>query len=72
MGVVAVIGETPRVDGFGLAGALVFVATTGDDARDAWHRLPEDVDVVILTQLAAEAIGGQLAPRRPYRVVLPA
>lgn len=71
MGAVAVIGEPPQVDGFGLAGAVVFVATNPDEMRQAWQRLPEEVDVVILTQFAAEAIGAHGASRRPYRVVLP-
>lgn len=72
MGAVAVIGETPQVDGFGLAGALVFVATNADEVRDAWRELPDGVDVVVFTRLAAEAMGVAPAPRRPYRVVLPA
>lgn len=71
MGAVAVIGEPPRVDGFGLAGALVFVATTAEEVRDAWQRLPEDVEVVILTQLAAETVVAEPARGRPYPVVLP-
>lgn len=72
MGAVAVIGEPTQVDGFGLAGARVFVATTPDEIREAWQRLPDDVDVVILTRLAADAIGADQVSRRPYRVVLPA
>lgn len=72
MGAVAVIGEPPQVDGFGLAGALVFVAATVEEVRDAWRQLPHDVDVVILTPFAAEAAGVDHASRRPYPVVLPA
>ncbi|HET9186393.1 MAG TPA: V-type ATP synthase subunit F [Acidothermaceae bacterium] len=71
MGAVAVIGEPPRVDGFGLAGALVFVATTADQVRDAWSRLPADVDVVVLTEFAAATIGVEGATGRPFPVVLP-
>lgn len=71
MGAVAVIGESPRVDGFGLAGALVFITATAEDVHDAWSRLPDDVDVVILTEFAATTIGLKRASRRPFPVVLP-
>lgn len=53
----AVIGGESRVRGYELAGAVVLVADDPEEIRTAWHDLPEDVGVVILTAEAAEAIG---------------
>ena len=72
MGAIAVVGESPRVDGFGLAGVRVYVAATPVAAREAWRQLPADVDVVILTAMAAAAIDTGDRPGPPYPVVLPA
>jgi vacuolar-type H+-ATPase subunit F/Vma7 len=52
---VAVIGEEPLVSGYALAGVDVLVATTADEVRAAWRRVPSDVAVVILTPAAAAA-----------------
>ena len=51
---VAVIGEGVRVQGFVLAGALVFVAEDPAGARAAWRSLPPDVAVAVLTPRAAD------------------
>ncbi len=82
---VAVIGEGVRVQGFALAGALVFAAEDPGAARAAWRSLPPDVEVLVLTPGAAawlrDALGrggtepgreGSL-PRRPgvLTVVMP-
>ena len=45
----AVIGEALRVQGFALAGALVYPAESPDEACAAWQALPPDVAVLILT-----------------------
>ena len=69
MGRVAAIGESVRVQGLALAGVLVL---PGDDAGAAvasWSALPEDVDVVILTEQAAAALGARSGG--PLTVVLP-
>ena len=50
---VAVIGEGVRVQGFTLAGALVFAADDAAGARAAWRSLPLDVEVAVLTPAAA-------------------
>ncbi len=68
MGRIAAIGAGIAVQGFGLAGALVFPAETADEIRAAWRALPVDVDVVLLTPGAADAI----APvTRPLVAVIP-
>lgn len=63
-GRVAVIGELVRVQGFGLAGALVLPAEEPADVRAAWRSLPADVVVVILTPAAAETL-----PEREGRLI---
>ncbi len=82
---VAVIGEGVRVQGFALAGALVFAAEDPGAARAAWRSLPPDVEVLVLTPGAAawlrEALGRgdttrsprDTLPRRPgvLTVVMP-
>jgi vacuolar-type H+-ATPase subunit F/Vma7 len=69
---VAAIGESTRVRGFALAGARVYPAEDLDQALAAWHELPASVDVVILTQAAAGALGDErTAPHAPLSVVMP-
>jgi vacuolar-type H+-ATPase subunit F/Vma7 len=73
VGVVAVIGEHVRVQGFALAGALTLDAETAESVRTAWRTLPSEVVMVVLTPSAAEALGGEFddAPSRPFTVVMP-
>jgi vacuolar-type H+-ATPase subunit F/Vma7 len=71
MGAIAVVGESPHVEGFGLAGVRVFVAATPAAVHEAWRQLPADVDVVILTAAAAAAIDAEHRCGPPYPVVLP-
>lgn len=68
MGGIAVIGEHVRVQGFGLAGALVMVAAEPAAVRRCWQALPGEVDVVVLTPAAADAIGD---PAGRLTVVMP-
>lgn len=58
---VAVIGESVRVEGFTLAGALVFSAENEAEVRAAWQSLPSDVAVAVLTPRAANALRETLA-----------
>ena len=58
----AVIGETVRIQGYVLAGAVVYPAEDADQARAAWRSLPPDIAVVVLTAQAAAWLGE--APRR--------
>ena len=67
---VAVIGEDVRVEGFGLAGALVCPAYGDDAVRAAWDGLAEDVAVVLLTPAAAAALAG-VAPGVRLTAVMP-
>lgn len=57
MGRVAILGESARVTDFGLAGAIALPADTVQAVRLAWTTLPPDVAVVILTPMAAGALG---------------
>lgn len=50
---IAVLGESPSVDLYGPAGALVVVASGPNKVRRAWRSLPEDVGIVVLTARAA-------------------
>ena len=58
----AVIGEAVRVQGYALAGAVVYPAEDADQARAAWRSLPPDIAVVVLTARAAAWLGE--APQR--------
>ena len=49
----AVIGEAVRVEGYALAGAVVYPAEDADQARTAWRTMPPDIAVVVLTARAA-------------------
>lgn len=70
MSTIAVLGAGHRVEGFALAGAIVFDAADSDSVRDAWASLPDDVAVVVLTPAAADALA-DVVQARPLRVVLP-
>jgi len=58
----AVIGEAVRVQGYAMAGAVVYPAEDADQARAAWRSLPPDIAVVVLTARAAAWLGE--APQR--------
>ncbi len=69
---VVVLGEQCLVEGYPLAGAVLFAAETDEEVHAAWASLPQTAGVVILTARAAEALGPALAdPRAPMTVVLP-
>lgn len=72
---VAVLGERGRVAGYALAGALVVIADDEPAVRAAWADLvgdrTPDVDVVVLTRRAADALPAGFADRdRPLTVVM--
>ncbi|MET9132930.1 hypothetical protein [Streptomyces antibioticus] len=74
VGRVAALGERSRVAGLSLAGAVVLVADSPEAARQGWRSLPENVDLVILTPSAAEALGPEPGGRTggcPLIVVMP-
>ena len=68
----AVIGEAVRVEGYALAGAVVYPAEDADQARTAWRTMPPDIAVVVLSARAAAWLGE--APQRRdgvLQVVMP-
>jgi vacuolar-type H+-ATPase subunit F/Vma7 len=67
---VAALGARSRVEGFGLAGALVLDAEDAAAVRAAWDALDADVAVVVLTPEAAEVLG-DAATSGPLTVVMP-
>lgn len=72
MGRVAAIGEHAAVSGYALAGVLVLSAEDDDAVRGAWNSLPDDVQVVILTDRAACSLGDvRTADLLPFTVVMP-
>lgn len=72
MGRVAVLGEETTVAGYALAGAVTLCAEDAQAVRAAWAELPDDVDVVVLTQRAAQALGpARTATMHPLTVVMP-
>jgi hypothetical protein len=70
-GRVAAIGEAARVQGLGLAGALVLPAETAGQARRQWADLPPDVVVVVLTPSASAALDAGRTHGGPLTVVMP-
>ncbi|HSJ61277.1 MAG TPA: hypothetical protein VK895_08595 [Jiangellaceae bacterium] len=72
METVAVLGERPLIQGFALAGGLLLVADTPDQARRQWESVPAGVRVVVLTPNAAAALSATRdAPGVPMTVVMP-
>jgi vacuolar-type H+-ATPase subunit F/Vma7 len=63
MGLVVVLGESVRVQGYALAGAKTIVAETPDEVRRAWNALESDVALVLLTPFATETLGGVVLTR---------
>jgi vacuolar-type H+-ATPase subunit F/Vma7 len=67
---IAVLGEAVRTEAFALAGAFVMVADSPDAVRTAWRSLPDDVAVVVMTPLAADALGGTVAEGRANTLIV--
>lgn len=63
----AAIGEDVRVAGYALAGVAVHAADDGAAVHAAWEGLPDDLDCLILTAAAREALGDRLH-ERPHLV----
>ena len=69
---IGALGESAKVDGFSLAGALVLAAEQSSEVDAAWDRLPDDVGVLILTPTAAARLEARLGERpRLLPVVMP-
>lgn len=67
---VAVIGEDVRVQGFGLAGAVVCPASGSAEVHAVWHELDDEVVVVVLTRAASTALA-DVSPGPRLTVVIP-
>jgi vacuolar-type H+-ATPase subunit F/Vma7 len=68
---VVALGEQALLEGFRLAGAVLYVAETDEDVRSRWSAIPPTVAVVILTKRAAAALGENLHAGSPLTAVLP-
>lgn len=67
---VAVIGESGKILGLGLAGAIVLPAEEPEAVLAAWRSLGDDVAVVVLTPRAARTLAGRTASW-PLTAVMP-
>jgi len=63
MATAAVIGEPLAVEGWALAGVLVYPADSHGEAAAAWAALPSDTALVIMTASAAGWLDAELASR---------
>lgn len=71
-GIVAALGEPALLQGFRLAGAVLYPATGPAQVRAAWASLPGTVACVILTPAAAGVLAGEVAvSASPLTAVLP-
>ena len=71
-GTIAAIGEPALLDGFRLAGVIVYTASTDEEIRRAWTALPRNTAIVILTPRSAHSLEPHLKdPYSPMTVVLP-
>ncbi len=69
---VAAVGRAVAVSGYALAGVLVLVAEDDDAVLAAWDHLPADVEVVILSSAARQALGAACETGHPpFTVVMP-
>jgi len=53
---IGALGASVDVEGFALAGALVFPADDDNVIDAMWDALDDDIDVLILTSIAAERL----------------
>jgi len=60
MGHIIAIGEEHRTRGFGLVGCEVLPASNAAEVRRAWASLPGEVDLVLLTPMAAQALADEM------------
>ncbi|MBO0906826.1 hypothetical protein [Arthrobacter sunyaminii] len=71
-GTVAALGEPALLQGFRLAGAVLYPATGDAEVKAAWSRLPDTVSAVILTPGAARILAEQInEPASPLTAVMP-
>jgi vacuolar-type H+-ATPase subunit F/Vma7 len=63
MATAAVIGESLAVEGYALAGVLVYPAETRDQALAACSALPADTGLLLMTASAAGWLASELETR---------
>jgi vacuolar-type H+-ATPase subunit F/Vma7 len=63
MATAAVIGEALAVEGYALAGAMIYAAQNDEEAVAAFQALPADTALLILTASAAEWLADRLRQR---------
>ena len=69
---IGALGAANQVEGFALAGAVVFVAEEPAAVEAAWRALPDDIAVLVLTPAAAETLRSRLDEQpRLLPVVIP-
>jgi vacuolar-type H+-ATPase subunit F/Vma7 len=70
MATAAVIGEALAVEGYALAGAVVYPADSPEAATAAFDALPPGTALVILTTNAAASLAGKLDRRADILTVV--
>ncbi|MEV0738487.1 hypothetical protein AB0I51_21520 [Streptomyces sp. NPDC050549] len=69
---IAAIGEWLRIAGLASAGVVLRPAEEPEAVRTAWHGLAPEVELVIVTPTAAEALGDVLVDGQgPLVAVMP-
>jgi vacuolar-type H+-ATPase subunit F/Vma7 len=69
---IVAIGDRTRLAGYALAGVDVTDATDPDDVREAWNGITGDVELVLLTSEARQALPDALGRQDVLVTVLPA
>ena len=67
---IGALGEASMVEGFALAGAVVFPADEPSSVDAAWTTLPSDIEVLILTRRAADHLAARIDVRRQLLTVV--
>jgi vacuolar-type H+-ATPase subunit F/Vma7 len=69
---IAAIGDRSRLGGYALSGVDVKHATDPDEVREAWLAIGSDVELVLMTSEARQALPDPLDRRDVLVTVLPA
>lgn len=72
MSSIIAIGDRTKLAGYALAGVDVKDATNRDDVREAWVRIGDDVELVLLTPEARQALPDPLGRQDLLVTILPA
>jgi vacuolar-type H+-ATPase subunit F/Vma7 len=72
MSSIVAIGDRDELAGYALAGVDVKHATDPDEVREAWHGIGSDVEFVLFTFEARQALPDPLGRRDMLVTILPA